>query len=161
MLAVVAFALIAASAQAQSPAPNDGLDATLWTQTSVEYRANAIGMYKLAQTMLDRALDDKSWTAAPAEQTGAYQNKPPAVVLDLYETVLDNSPYHAWAVHNDQCYSSKTWVPFVRSEQSRAIPGSLEFIEYARGKGVRVFYLSNRAASQEAAMIRSLVASKS
>ncbi len=150
-LTVGALALIAVSAQAQSPAPNDGLDATLWTQTSVEYGANAIGMYKLAQTMLDRALDDNSWTAAPAEQTGDYRNKPPAVVLDLDETVLDNAPYNAWRVRNDESYSSKTWVPFVRSEQSRAIPGSLEFIEYARSKGVQVFYLSNRKAPQEAA----------
>ncbi len=151
MLTVGALALIAESAQAQSPAPNDGLDATLWTQRSVEYRANAIGMYKLAQTMLDRALDDNSWTAAPAEQTGDYRNKPPAVVLDLDETVLDNSSYNAWRAHSDEGYSSKTWVPFVRSEQSRAIPGSLEFIEYARSKGVRVFYLSNRKAPQEVA----------
>ncbi len=153
-----ALALIAVSAQAQSPAPNDGLDATLWTQTSVEYGANAIGMYKLAQTMLDRALDDKSWTAAPAEQTGDYRNKPPAVVLDLDETVLDNSPYNAWRVDNDKGYSSKTWVAFVRSEQSLAIPGSLEFIEYARSKGVRVFYLSNRKAPQEAATRNNLKA---
>ncbi len=151
MPTVGALALIAVSAQAQSPAPNDGLDATLWTQTSVEHRANAIGMYKLAQTMLDRALDDNSWTAAPAEQTGDYRNKPPAVVLDLDETVLDNSPYNAWRVDNDKGYSSKTWVAFVRSEQSLAIPGSLEFIECARSKGVRVFYLSNRKAPQEAA----------
>lgn len=158
MLTMAALALIAASAQAQGPAPNDGLDATLWTQTSVEYRANAIGMYKLAQMMLDRALGDKSWTAAPAEQTGAYRNKPPAVVLDLDETVLDNSPYNAWRVHNDQGYRSTTWVPFVRSERSRAIPGSLEFIEYARSKGVKVFYLSNREAPQEAATRNNLKA---
>ena len=157
-LTVGALALIAVSAQAQSPAPNDGLDATLWTQTSVEYRANAIGMYKLAQTMLDRALDDNSWTAAPAEQTRDYRNKPPAVVLDLDETVLDNAPYNAWRVRNDEGYSSKTWVPFVRSEQSRAIPGSLEFIEYARSKGVKVFYLSNREAPQEAATRNNLKA---
>jgi acid phosphatase len=150
-LTVGALALAAVSACAQSPPPNDGLDATLWTQTSVEYQANAIGMYKLAQTMLDRALEDKSWTAAPAEQTGDYQDKPPAVALDLDETVLDNSPYHAWLVDKDEDFSSKTWVAFVRSEQARAVPGSLEFIKYARSKGVQVFYVSNRKAPQEIA----------
>jgi acid phosphatase len=39
---------------------------------------------------LDQALADKSWTAAPAEQKGEFADLPPAVVLDVDETVLDN-----------------------------------------------------------------------
>ncbi len=153
-----ALTLAAASADALGAPQNDNLNATLWTQSSVEYKANAVGMYKLAEMMLDRALADKSWTAAPGEQTGDYRNKPPAVMLDVDETVLDNSLYQAWMVYNDTSYSSKTWVPFVRSEKSLAIPGSLEFIKYARGKGVQVFYVSNRKAPQEAATRNNLKA---
>ena len=45
---------------------------------------------------LDEALADKNWTAAPVEQKGDFRNLPPAVVLDVDETVLDNSPYQVW-----------------------------------------------------------------
>ena len=128
VLAGGALSLGAVAAQAGDADANDNLNATLWTQTSVEFKANALGMYKLAEVMLDRALADKAWTAAPVEQTGDYQSKPPAVMLDVDETVLDNSLYQAWMVLHDEHFGSKTWVPFVRSELSLAVPGSLEFI---------------------------------
>ena len=47
-------------------------------------------IYARASDVLETALHDRSWTAA-LEQTGAYQSLPPAVILDLDETVLDNS----------------------------------------------------------------------
>ena len=65
VLAGGALALGAVPVQADGAAANDNLNATLWTQSSVEFKANALGMYKLAELMLDRALADKSWTAAP------------------------------------------------------------------------------------------------
>ncbi len=79
-------------------------------------------------------------------------------MLDVDETVLDNSLYQAWMVRSDGHFSSKTWVPFVRSEQSLPIPGSLEFIKSARSKGVKVFYVSNRKAPQEDATRNNLKA---
>jgi acid phosphatase len=158
VLAGGALALGAVPVQADGAAANDNLNATLWTQSSVEFKANALGMYKLAELMLDRALADKSWTAAPVEQTGDYQDKPPAVMLDVDETVLDNSFYQAWMVLNDEHFGSKTWVPFVRSELSLAVPGSLEFINYANSKGVKVFYVTNRKAPQEDATRNNLKA---
>ncbi len=146
----IAFALIAGTAKAADPVPqNDILNATLWGQTSVEFKANSLGMYTLAKIMLDRALADKSWTAAPAEQTGDFAGKPPAVMLDVDETVLDNTPYEAWLVKENTSYGSKTWGPFVNAEISLPIPGSLDFIEYAESKGVKVFYVSNRKAPLE------------
>ena len=146
----LAFALIAGTAKAADPVPqNDILNATLWGQTSIEFKANSLGMYALAKIMLDRALADKSWTAAPAEQSGDFAGKPPAVMLDVDETVLDNTPYEAWLVKEDKSYGSKTWGPFVNAEISLPIPGSLDFIKYAVSKGVKVFYVSNRKAPLE------------
>lgn len=46
---------------------NDNLNATLWMQTAVEFDGVALGAYQLAALMLDRALANKSWTAAPEE----------------------------------------------------------------------------------------------
>jgi 5'-nucleotidase (lipoprotein e(P4) family) len=138
-----------APAQAQDPQPNDMLLATLWNQTSVEYKGNALTVYALAKLRLDQALADKSWTGAPNEQKGDYQNLPPAVVLDVDETVLDNSPYEVWLIKSNTHFSGKTWNQFCAAQISRAVPGSVEFTKYADAKGVKVFYLSNRDAETE------------
>ncbi|MEP5700584.1 MAG: HAD family acid phosphatase [Sneathiella sp.] len=156
--AVVAVTL-AGTAMADSHkmkvAENDLLNATLWTQTSVEFNASAMAAYKLAEVMLDRALADKSWTAA-LEQGADYQGKPPAVILDVDETVLDNSEYEAWLIKAKKSYSSKTWGPYVDAAISKPIPGSKEFIEYAKSKGVEIFYVSNRKAPGEAGTRKNL-----
>jgi 5'-nucleotidase (lipoprotein e(P4) family) len=137
-------------AAADGPKANDGLNATYWMQNAVEYKANAAALYQLAKLRLDQALADKSWTAA-LEQGSGYEGKPPAVILDIDETVLDNSPYQAWIVEKDKYYSSKTWAPFVETRTSREIPGSLDFTKYAASKGVKVFYVSNRKGPEEKA----------
>ncbi|TNE36157.1 MAG: hypothetical protein EP348_07520 [Alphaproteobacteria bacterium] len=133
------------SAQAEE---NDLTNATLWTQTAVEFKANALAAYKLAEIMLDKGLADKGWTAA-TEQKDGFGDMPPAVILDIDETVLDNSAYEAWLIKANKGYSSKTWGPFVNSATSKAIPGSKEFIDYAHSRGVEVFYVSNRKAPEE------------
>jgi acid phosphatase len=123
--------------------------ATLWTQRSVEYRGNALTVFALAKIRLDQALADKSWTAAPGEQKGDYQNLPPAVVLDVDETLIDNSLYQVWMLKNNQTFSTKTWNQFCAAQVSLAIPGAVDFTKYADSKGVKVFYISNRDASTE------------
>jgi 5'-nucleotidase (lipoprotein e(P4) family) len=130
---------------------NDNLNAVLWTQRSVEFKGNAWTAYKLAMIRLDQALANKKWTGVPAEQTGSYRNLPPAVILDVDETVLDNSDYQAWNVTAGTSFDPKTWTSFVNSQTSRPIPGALEFTQYAVKKGVKVFYVTNRVVEEEAA----------
>jgi len=136
--------------------PNDNLNATLWMQTSVEYAGVTMGAYRLATVMLDKALADASWTAIPDEQGGNYADKPPAVILDVDETVLDNSKFQAWMVVKDKTFHSKDWGDFVNSIDSFPIPGSLEFTKYADSKGVKVFYVSNRTGDLEDATRKNL-----
>jgi acid phosphatase len=149
-LAVLALAALPLAARAEdAPPPHDLLNATLWMQRSVEYRGHALGAFALARMRLDEALADKSWTAAPAEQAGAYQDLPPAIVVDLDETLLDNSAYQAWMVLNDKTFASDTWRKFVFAQVSGAIEGAVDFAKYADSKGVKVFYISNRVAEEE------------
>ncbi len=148
---VLAAAMTATSAQGQTaPPPSDMLLATLWMQRSVEYKANALSVYALAKIRLDEALADKNWTAAPIEQKGAYQALPPAVILDIDETVLDNSLYEVWLMKNDQSFSTQSWNAFVATQTSLPIPGAVEFAKYADSKGVKVFYITNRGVEVEA-----------
>ena len=148
-LAMLALSVSVSAVQAADQ--NDNLNATLWMQSSVEYQGATLGAYRLATMMLDKALADKSWTALPGQQTGAFQDLPPAVILDLDETVLDNSDYQAWMVANNESFSEKTWGVYVNTVTSRAIPGALEFSKYADSKGVKVFYVSNRTGELEEA----------
>jgi len=132
-----------------TPPAHDLLLANLWMQRAVEYKANALTVYALARLRLDEALADRNWTAAPGEQKGDYQDLPPAVVLDVDETVLDNSKYQVWLMRADQSFSTKTWNQFCAAQISSAIPGAVEFAKYAESKGVKVFYVTNRGAETE------------
>jgi 5'-nucleotidase (lipoprotein e(P4) family) len=147
--AVITALLSSGVARAQEVAPNDMLLATLWTQRSVEFKGNALTVFALARIRLDEALADKNWTASPAEQKADYQNLPPAVILDIDETLLDNSRYQVWMLRNNQTFSTKTWNQFCAAQVSTAIPGAVEFTKYADSKGVKVFYITNRGAETE------------
>jgi len=145
-----------AAAQKPEPPASDLLNAVLWMQRSVEYRASALTAFALARIRLDQALEDRNWTAAPKEQTGAYQSLPPAIVLDVDESILDNSGYQAWMALKGTSFDPKTWNAFVNTMTSTAIPGALEFAKYADSKGVKVFYVSNRTAEEEPATRKNL-----
>jgi acid phosphatase len=156
-LMAVLFAVgIAGPARAQDLPPHDLLNAVLWMQRSVEYKAHALTAFALARVRLEQALTDPAWTAAPKEQTGAYQSLPPAVILDVDETILDNSGYQAWMVLRDTSFDPKTWTAYVNTVTSLPIPGALEFARYADARGVKVFYISNRTAEEEEATRKNL-----
>jgi 5'-nucleotidase (lipoprotein e(P4) family) len=148
-LGAILLALGATGALAQTP-QSDILNATLWMQRSVEYKANSLALFALAKIRLDEALADKKWTGAPVEQTGNYQDLPPALILDADETLIDNSRYQVWMILNEKTFAPKTWTEFVNSNESEAMPGALDFLKYADSKGVKLFYVSNRTAEEEA-----------
>ena len=120
------------------------LNATLWMQTSPEYRAGTEQVYRLAT---ERVANPAPGTAAleqldvPAEQLARL---PTAVVLDLDETVLDNTVYQARLIRERANYSTRTWGEWVALGQAEAVPGAREFIAAARSVGHTVFYVSNR-----------------
>lgn len=126
-------------------------------QSAVEYRAAATQAYRTAALRLDEGLADTSWTAAleQRDQPG-YAELPPAVVVDLDETVLDSSPYMARLVRERVDYSDVTWKAWVEEAAAEAIPGALEFARAAEARGVRVVYLTNRDADEEPATRRNL-----
>jgi 5'-nucleotidase (lipoprotein e(P4) family) len=122
---------------------HENLNAVLWMQTAAEYRASALQAYRLAQLQLDAALRDLSWTAA-TEQSGDVSSLPPAVILDLDETVLDNSAFQARAVQDGSTYSEDAWNRWAEERKAGAIPGAIEFLSDATSRGVTPFYVTNR-----------------
>jgi len=126
-------------------------------QTALEYEATALQAYRLAQMQLDAALKDPGWTAA-IEQSGDFAKLPPAVILDIDETVLDNSYFQARLVRDRTAYNEELWGGWVREARATPIPGALEFTQYAAKQGVAVFYISNRMAPLEEATRKNLAA---
>lgn len=134
---------------------HENLHSVLWMQTSVEYWALAKQSYLRARAMLDEALADPSWTAA-LEQTGTFSHGAAAVILDVDETVLDNSPYAARLMTQGAEYSLATWHAWCDEAAARAVPGAVEFTRYAAERGVRVYYVTNRRHEVEESTRRNL-----
>ena len=119
----------------------------LYAQSSAEYEASNIQTYVNAKSALDRALNDNSWTAA-LEQKENFKNKPPAIILDIDETVLNNIPFQARSIINGQSYPIG-WLEWMLEESSNAVAGASDFLEYAQSKGIKIFYITNRIAVAE------------
>lgn len=141
----VADTTVTSPAVAAVPA-DDNLNAVLWVQRSAEYRAVAETIYRAATDKLDTALKTPGWDAlVPEERANASRNLPPAVVMDVDETVLDNSPYQARLVRDGLEYKEATWDAWVREEKAQPVPGVVEFARAAQARGITVLYISNRA----------------
>jgi 5'-nucleotidase (lipoprotein e(P4) family) len=152
ILAVLVACAPKSTASAVAPAAarhsHENLNAVLWVQTAAEYRALAIQAYRLAQVQLDAALRDPTWTAA-TEQSADASSLPPAVILDLDETVIDNSAFQARLVHDTAAYSEAAWNGWVDERRAGAIAGAVEFLTYAKSRGVTPFYVTNRGHGNE------------
>ncbi|MCD9098920.1 5'-nucleotidase, lipoprotein e(P4) family [Luteimonas fraxinea] len=146
----------------QAPAatdPSDNLNAVLWIQRSEEYRANSLSIFRAAADHLDDALAEKNWDALVPEEReliGDATALPPAVIMDIDETVLDNSPYQARLIQNGLEYDEVTWAQWVAEKKAKPVPGVLEFAKAAEAKGVTILYLSNRAQHLQEATLANL-----
>lgn len=142
--ACIALAL-AGHATAQPIEAREGLTATLWFQTAVERQAATLAVYRAATARLPVARKATNETASLEQAAqGGFSRKPPAVVLDIDETVLDNSPYEAWRIQAGKPYDSASWAAWVASAQATAIPGAPAFIARAHALGYRVVFITNR-----------------
>ena len=122
----------------------DGLQATFWVQSSSEYRALCLQAYATAAHNLDALAADPGRRAHIAQRDRDAAQLPPAVIVDVDETVLDNSPYQVFLLDEGTGFSDATWTRWVERREALPIPGSLEFLKSAAAKGVAVFYISNR-----------------
>jgi 5'-nucleotidase (lipoprotein e(P4) family) len=145
---LIGLVLAPQPAQRENPATR-GLDANLWAQTSAEYAACCRQTYRLAWKSLEEKL---------ARRTKAPDGKKPAVVLDLDETVLDNSPYQTYLIRNGLTFSHETWARWEREhgDEVMLVPGAREFLDRARGAGVVAVFISNRLAKAKPSVIKVL-----
>src|SRR5260370_41868370 len=133
-----AFLILTCSLNAVAQAPTEPAQntyiegAVLWQQTSGERRALSYQAFTLARMMLDRDLG-----------MNRRNQKPRAVIVDIDETILDNSLNEGMQVRNHVNFNQKDWTDWVNRAEATAVPGSVEFLNYAAARGVAVFYITN------------------
>ena len=116
----------------------------LWQQQSGEYKALCYQAFNLARLRLEEILRTNK------------DSMPLAVITDVDETVLDNSPGAAKDILNGRTYGDSTWKLWVEYAQAKAIPGAVEFFNYAAQHGVQCFYITNRKEAEKAATMKNL-----
>lgn len=142
-----------AAAPTVSVGQHDNLNATLWMQSAAEYHAHALSIFGAAATVLDSALADPDWDALPRSERGGhrYQGLPPAIIVDADETVIDNSAYQARLIRDGSRFDRATWAAWTEERRALAVPGAVEFLRAAAQRGITVFYVTNRDASEKRA----------
>ncbi|MHC1775771.1 MAG: 5'-nucleotidase, lipoprotein e(P4) family [Lentimicrobium sp.] len=116
---------------------------TLFQQKAGEYRALCYQAFNLGRIMLDKDLADKSI------------DKHRVIVLDIDETVLDNSPFQAECILEGTSYPVN-WDEWCKLARAKALPGALDFLAYAKANGLSIYYITNRKAHLREATVKNL-----
>ena len=139
LLAVI-ITVSAASCATTEPEPESQVELGLqWVKHSAEYRAVTRQVYHAATRDLPRFIEDVTWNALPQQQEAA--TLPPAVILDVDETVVSNVDFQIGFIPPFTNDKHDQW-----NRENRAIPveGVKEFVDTARDLGVTVFFVTNR-----------------
>ena len=118
--------------------PND----IRWVTNSSEYQI-------LCEQTYENAWDHLSKTLETADSQSA-------IIMDLDETVLDNSKYQIGLVKKNESYNPESWSLWVNLKQADLLPGAKKFIDKVRNTNVRIIFLSNRMAKNETPTIENM-----
>ena len=131
-LVLILLFLFACSDNIKKIEENDKLPNDIrWVTNSSEYKILCQQIYNNATINLLPLINKK--------------NVKYAVVMDLDETVLDNSAYQINLVENNNSFTPGNWSDWVQEENATLVPGAKEFIlnlrQYAN---IQIIFLSNR-----------------
>ncbi|MDB5203865.1 MAG: 5-nucleotidase, lipoprotein e(P4) family [Ferruginibacter sp.] len=121
---------------------NGKLFTALYQQKAAEYRALCYQGYNIARWQIDN-----------------YQpvsNKPKAIITDIDETILDNSPYAVHQALQGKDYEAATWYQWTDKSAADTMPGAGALLRYAASKGIEVFYITNREERERGSTLQNL-----
>lgn len=127
----------------QDVALNGKVYSALWQQNAAEFRALCYQAFNIATEVVN-------------QKVGGVQSRPLAIITDVDETFLDNSPYAVTQAKRGNEFDLDTWLEWTSKGAAMAFPGSLRFYNYAASKGVTVFYVTNRNENDKAGTIKNL-----
>lgn len=104
---------------------------TIWFQKSAEAKALYYQGFNLAKLRVE-------------EYVKISGEKPKAVVVDIDETMVDNSLFQGKSIEKGEGYSNEFWAEWSNLAMAKALPGAVEFTKFCDSLGVQVVYISNR-----------------
>ena len=113
--------------------PND----VRWVRESKEYVA-------LCNQVYANAIDKLKDTISPNNYSLNIINNNYAVVMDLDETVLDNSDYQVELYNKNEQYNPDSWDEWVVKEDAKLVPGAYDYISFLRNHNIQIIFISNR-----------------
>ena len=121
--------------------------------TSIESTGAVAWMQSAAER---EALCEQTFRAAARSVTDRLRDfgtsgSPPAVIVDIDETILDNSPALADTVLDNRPFSPTAWTEWVNREAAKPVAGAFEFLKHCRNLGVVVVFITNRTIAEESA----------
>ncbi|WP_341834735.1 5'-nucleotidase, lipoprotein e(P4) family [Chitinophaga pollutisoli] len=117
--------------------------AALWQQRAGEYRALCLQAYRAAGERVEEMRHQQTL-------------RPRAIVTDIDETILDNSPYSASVALAGKGWSQASWEAWTKKAVADPVPGALEFFRFAAQSGFTIYYITNRLESERAATLQNL-----
>ncbi|RPE09837.1 5'-nucleotidase, lipoprotein e(P4) family [Chitinophaga lutea] len=115
----------------------------LWQQRAAEYKALCLQAYQVAAQRVE---------VMSHQQT----LRPRAIVTDIDETILDNSPFSAKNALAGKPYSQQAWEEWTALAAADTVPGALSFFKDAAAKGFTIYYITNRLEKERAATLKNL-----
>ena len=146
ILALFFLGMVVGCGKQENNAKLEGNDfmvlSVFYGQQAAEHKGLQYQAYNHARLLLDLDLKER-------------RKKKRAVVVDIDETVLDNSRYEAKLIQTGAEYP-EYWQEWCDTALAPPVPGSLEFLRYASSKGVEVFYVTNRRENKKTGTLKNL-----
>lgn len=105
--------------------------ASIYNYYADEYVALTYQAFNIARLRIDMIIEKRS------------ESDKLAIVVDIDETLLDNSPHQALMILSDSNYPYM-WNEWCDLATAKPVPGAVDFLKYADQEGFAIFYVSNR-----------------
>ena len=133
----------------QQPASQGSLviDGKLWSslfqQRAAEYDALCLQAFNLAKLRVEQTI-------------GQQTLRPRAIITDIDETFLDNSPYAVKRGLTGKDYDASSWRDWTGRGIADTLTGALDFFHYAAKNGFTIYYITNRDEEEREGTLKNL-----
>lgn len=130
-----------------SPTLGGKLFTSAWIQRSAEYKALCHQAYNMATFRLEQFAASKEFTAKANKW---------AIVTDIDETILDNTPNAVHQALRAEDYTDESWDEWCAMAQADTLAGARDFFRRADALGISIYYISNRTEANRQGTLRNL-----
>ena len=117
--------------------------ASAYQQRSAEYRALCYQAFNIAHVRIEQFNRERS-------------PKPKAIMTDIDETILNNSPYEVHQLLQGKDFDDDSWNEWTSMGKADTMPGALHFLQFASASGIEIFYVTNRAEREREGTLKNL-----